>query len=211
MTALQRTLSLTLVLLIAAANGCAALKAKHCGGAVGCCEVGCEVGCGVEGCGDCCGPNGCDMAFQKFKGCCKPHIPFCVCTGDACCDTGCCDAGCGCEIGCGCEDECCVDPGCCADDCCADPCCGADACGDVCGCGDCCRPGAACLYNVKYALGKLFGGLVGCCGCSGCDVYWNEWHNDPPRCCDPCDKCGNWVGPSSSGYRAPYDHPCGCN
>ncbi|TWT77009.1 hypothetical protein Pla123a_24360 [Posidoniimonas polymericola] len=210
MTALQKSLrkllSLGLVLLIAAASGCACLPGKHCGAGVGCCDAGCEVGCGVGGCGDCCGPNGCDMAFQKYKGCCKPKIPFCVCTGS----DGCCDASCGCEVGCGCEADCAVDPGCCAEPgCCADPCCGADACGDVCGCGDCCRPGAACLYNVKYALGKLFGGLVGCSGCDG-EIYWNEWHNDPPRCCDPCDKCGGWVGPSPS-YDASYGRPCGCN
>jgi hypothetical protein len=54
-----------------------------------------------------------------------------------------------------------------------------------------------------------------CGGCSGCsdEAYWCEWHNDPPRCCDPCDRCGNWVGPSGcgcecgGGYSAPYDHP----
>jgi hypothetical protein len=37
-------------------------------------------------------------------------------------------------------------------------------------------------------------------------VYWSEWHNDPPRCCDPCDHCGNWIGPSAGSYRAPYAH-----
>jgi hypothetical protein len=53
------------------------------------------------------------------------------------------------------------------------------------------------------------------CGCGssscGCDeeVYWSEWHNDPPRCCDPCDCYGNWIGPSSAGYRAPYAHAYG--
>jgi hypothetical protein len=53
----------------------------------------------------------------------------------------------------------------------------------------------------------LFSCLSRLCGCTGCgrEAYWSEWHNDPPRCCDPCDRCGNWVGPSY-GYRAPYDH-----
>jgi hypothetical protein len=37
-------------------------------------------------------------------------------------------------------------------------------------------------------------------------LYWSEWHNDPPQCCDPCDCYGNWVGPGA-GYRAPYHHP----
>jgi hypothetical protein len=52
--------------------------------------------------------------------------------------------------------------------------------------------------------------ISGCCyaGC-GCneEVYWNEWHNDPPRCCDPCDCYGNWTGPGSGPYHAPYAHP----
>jgi hypothetical protein len=37
-------------------------------------------------------------------------------------------------------------------------------------------------------------------------VYWSEWHNDPPRCCDPCDCYGNWTGPGNGPYRAPYAH-----
>ena len=33
------------------------------------------------------------------------------------------------------------------------------------------------------------------CG-SGCgDIYWGEWLSNPPDACDPCDGCGNWVGP----------------
>lgn len=33
------------------------------------------------------------------------------------------------------------------------------------------------------------------CG-SGCgEVYWGEWISDPPDCADPCDQCGNYVGP----------------
>jgi hypothetical protein len=35
-------------------------------------------------------------------------------------------------------------------------------------------------------------------------MYWSEWHNDPPRCCDPCNRCGQWVGPSAGGGG------CGC-
>lgn len=44
------------------------------------------------------------------------------------------------------------------------------------------------------------------CGCTGCgELYWNEWFNDPPAVCEPCDCCGNFLGPSSPGYyRAPY-------
>jgi hypothetical protein len=34
------------------------------------------------------------------------------------------------------------------------------------------------------------------CG-KGCgEVYWDEWHSDPPDPCDPCDDCyGQFVGP----------------
>jgi hypothetical protein len=31
---------------------------------------------------------------------------------------------------------------------------------------------------------------------SGCgEIYWDEWLSDPPDACDPCDHCGNFVGP----------------
>jgi len=63
--------------------------------------------------------------------------------------------------------------------------------------------------------GAFCGGCCGSsCGCSS-EVYWSEWHNDPPCCRDPCDRCGNWIGPSGcgcgeyGGYTAPYDHPYG--
>jgi len=39
---------------------------------------------------------------------------------------------------------------------------------------------------------------------AGCgEVYWGAYHNDPPDRCDPCDRCGHWVG-KASGYRARY-------
>ena len=47
--------------------------------------------------------------------------------------------------------------------------------------------------------------VIGCSGCGG-EPYWSEWHNDPPCCNDPCDRCGNWIGPGAAGYRAPYYH-----
>ena len=52
-------------------------------------------------------------------------------------------------------------------------------------------------------------GLIGClrklltCG-SGCgELYVDEWLNDPPDCCDPCDNCGNWIGPHGSCHGGP--------
>jgi hypothetical protein len=58
------------------------------------------------------------------------------------------------------------------------------------------------------------------CGGNGCgEVYWDEWLSDPPACEDPCDDCGNYVGPRSK-LRAPFawcnlwgvrNNPCGCD
>lgn len=67
------------------------------------------------------------------------------------------------------------------------PGCVSGACG-VDGCGDCC-PGP-CHHGFLSPLEQLLS-----CG-SGCgEVYWDEWLSDPPDCCDPCDPCGNWIGP----------------
>lgn len=198
-----------MVALLVSASGCACCpwKSKACCDTVGCCD---SIG-------------GRSMACKYFEGCCKSYLPVCNCTGPKCCDTQC---GCGCEPDCCaepaccaepdccCEPECCAEPACCAEpdcccepDCCAEPACGCDDCCDACGCGDGCK--LHLLGRIKQRLGGIMGKcLGGCCGCGGCDgeIYWNEWHNDPPRCCDPCDKCGNWIGPSTA-YRAPYDHP----
>jgi hypothetical protein len=59
----------------------------------------------------------------------------------------------------------------------------------------------SCCGQFVGMFEKLCGG---CNGCSG-EVYWSEWHNDPPRCHAPCDCCGNFTGPSYGGIRAPYD------
>jgi hypothetical protein len=58
-----------------------------------------------------------------------------------------------------------------------------------------------------------------CCGCGGCggcsgEMYWSEWHNDPPCCHDPCDCYGNWLGSGcggrccygDNGFCEPYEH-----
>ena len=78
-------------------------------------------------------------------------------------------------------------------------CCGGDsaACGEACGgCDSACEGGT---------LRRILGCMGGCTGCGEC--YWNEWHNDPPALCEPCNRCGHYVGPGSAGYyRAPYRH-----
>ena len=194
------------VLATVAASGCGLCRSKMCcnlqpacGATVDCgCDIGCgcEVECGCEptcGCASACncGP-GRSWALRKWQGdgnCQGPK--FNVCTG-GCCQT---DSTCGCETGCGCEPAC----GCADSACCNDPGCG---CEPSCGCGSTCGCGSGCgLGNCLKGWGFLRKyNPFGCMSCGGCDceLYWSEWHNDPPRCCDPCDKCGNWIGPSSA-------------
>jgi hypothetical protein len=198
--------------------GCARHDACGCGCEADCgCEpacasepaCGCGADCGCEpacGCGSGCGINGRQFAGQTWncgEKCDGP--PICPCTGpDGSCQGGCCaPAGeCGecCEPACGCGQcgECC------------EPACG---CEPGCGCGDACRDcdnSSCCLKRCGFGswIGHVLGAVCKPCGCNGCDseMYWCEWHNDPPQCCDPCDRCGNWIGPGA-GYRAPYDHP----
>jgi hypothetical protein len=57
---------------------------------------------------------------------------------------------------------------------------------------------------------------------SGCgETYWGEFHSDPPDCCDPCDNCGNYIGPSpglvpggspvdGAGVEVPAGGGCNC-
>gem|GEM_PF-3526079 len=131
--------------------------------------------------------TGCQSGFRD--------IPACGCTEEPC-DLSSCD----------CAEEPCNLPSCgCAEEPCNSPSCGIPACGctegscDTVGCGN----GIECDKCHGGWLKKLFGyfQLRGCAGCDG-ELYWSEWHNDPPSC-EPCDSCGNWVGPRGV-YRAPY-------
>ena len=166
------------------------------GGCSSCCnDCGCEPSCGFEpgcGCEPACGCGAYCIDGRKFAGksyncCCNQGLPMRGCVGpDPCCDPGC---GVPCEPSCGCYD----------------PCAGGAWQEPSCGCGvgsSRCRP-LGC-GGVLAAFGRMCSTLVGCSGC-GCEPYWSEWHNDPPRCCDPCDRCGNWTGPGY-GYQAPYAH-----
>jgi hypothetical protein len=177
-----------------------------CGADVGCCEPACgsTAGCCEPSCGSgayC--ASGRKFAGQTWNDCCQSGPRLCSCTdahgncnvggllgpvGACGNDCGCGDA-CGHEVGCGCEAGCGAEVGCGCQAASGGGCCGGGG-GDWFGCG------------VLAAVGNCL------CGCSGCDseFYWSEWHNDPPRCCDPCDHYGNWTGPGA-GYRAPYDHP----
>jgi len=77
----------------------------------------------------------------------------------------------------------------------AQPGCG-PAFGPPCG-GGCVGPcGAGPCYGL---LGGVLRALFppSWCG-SGCGpIYWSEFHSDPPDCCDPCDRCGNFTGGGS--------------
>lgn len=119
--------------------------------------------------------------------------------GDCTASCGCPEPACGCDdvANCGCPEASCG----CDDSCCGDECCG--GCDDVC-----------CGSGCKKKRCKLLSGLMNCfgCGCcAGCDceLYWSEWHNDPPCKCDPCDCYGNYTGPQGGYYAAPYrrQHP----
>ncbi|MGL4511885.1 MAG: hypothetical protein ACRCT8_02245 [Lacipirellulaceae bacterium] len=215
-------------------TGCGLLGYGRCGGGCGdmsCAmgggcgaDLGCAVepGCGVEpSCG--CGGGGCGIgrsyAGQRWIGDCAcrgPEWNFCTdgchggCAGGchdggggACaepaCDCG--DAGCG-DVACGGDVSCGMQPGCgCEPTCGASPCsCGRCPMGRL---GDGVLGGLDCIASeVRAVFRPLF-------GCGGCDseLYWNEWHNDPPRCNDPCDPCGNWVGPAGGhAHAAPFEH-----
>jgi hypothetical protein len=82
-------------------------------------------------------------------------------------------------------------------DCGQDPCsCGAP----VENCQSCAAPTfSLCAPNLLHAI----------FGCTGCDsgLYWSEWFNDPPACCDPCDDHGYWTGPAGDAVTGPGDFP----
>jgi hypothetical protein len=56
------------------------------------------------------------------------------------------------------------------------------SCNDT-GCGACRGPGPI----------QAFKEMIHGSGCG--EFYYDEWINDPPYCCDPCDDHGSWVGP----------------
>jgi len=60
------------------------------------------------------------------------------------------------------------------------------------GCEVACRP---CGYHGG-PLRWLYRLLTRNCywGRSCGELYWGDWWNDPPDCCDPCDRCGNFTG-----------------
>jgi hypothetical protein len=186
-------------------GGCGNCCEPACGCGGGCCEPACGCGGGccepTCGCGGGCYANGRQYAGQKYQCCCESRAPICPCVG---CN-GCGQGGGGCGTSCGCGDSC--EPACgCGSSC--EPSCG---CGSSCGpAGSACCPHKCCLKNCGFCCGcgNVVNALCKCAPCSGCssEIYWSEWHNDPPYCQDPCNCNGEWVGPSG-GYNGGY----GCN
>lgn len=84
--------------------------------------------------------------------------------------------------------------------------CGCDPCGcDPCGCDPC---ATRCQGPLSFVLGLLHPICWGCDGGCG-EMYWGDFHGDPPDLCDPCDRCGNWTG---EVYGSPaYQQPPGCS
>ena len=132
------------------------------------------------------------------SGCCHLNSMFCYPFGRciAVCDpTPCGVLGCGsapCET---CGPACAGD---CVSACepCADSC--AAPCGDVCSdasCGSC--DGCGYPYGPLSWLYRIFSCGYRGSGCGEC--YWSDFHSEPPDCCDPCDRQGNWTG---GGYSA---------
>jgi len=74
--------------------------------------------------------------------------------------------------------------------------CGGD-CGVPCdgGCGACGPCGGPVCWQHPF-LAALFHPIQWT-GCSrgGCgELYLGDFHSNPPDCCDPCDRCGQWTG-----------------
>jgi hypothetical protein len=63
---------------------------------------------------------------------------------------------------------------------------GCGSCGDGGSCG-----GGDCTGKTPCQLARH--GLT--CGAGCGEIYWGEWTSDPPDECDPCDDCGNYIGP----------------
>ena len=157
-------------------------------------------------CDGLCGNSGCYCTCPPESGLMGGCEPSCGCSDPSCgCsepDCGCSDPSCGCgEPSCGCgEPSCgCGEPSCgCGEPSCG---CGEPSCGcgePSCGCDDiCCSGGGGGLMDRCSRAGSRFAKWFGCNGCSG-EIYWSEWHNDPPGC-EPCDCCGNWIG-GAGGY-----------
>jgi hypothetical protein len=60
---------------------------------------------------------------------------------------------------------------------------------------------SGCCCNDAWPHGKTW------CGSQCGPVFWHEWFSHPPECCDPCDRCGNYNGPSGQALYYPGYKP----
>lgn len=162
------------------------ILAVICAASVGCCG----------GLANRCLSGGCGGGCNSLASCGCPDAT-CGCP-DACCDPcascGCPDASCGCPdtycdtASCGCPDECCDTATCgCPDDCC-DPCASCGCPDASCGCPDECGTSVGCGSSVMgncRLLQRIRNAFSGNSGGSS-ELYWSEWHNNPPCDCNTC-------------------------
>lgn len=91
------------------------------------------------------------------------------------------------------------------------------ACGPACppACEPACGPASVPVCNPSGGapaapcgpLTWVFGLFTACGGCygDGCgETYYGHFAGDPPDCCDPCDRWGNYTGGGIGGYSGGY-------
>ena len=74
-----------------------------------------------------------------------------------------------------------------------------------------CDPGPVATGGCASGCCGPLAGAVGnalSCGAGCGEIYVDEWVSDPPDCCDPCDNCGNWVGPRQCCRPLSFLNPC---
>lgn len=172
------------ILLVLLSCGLLIANSGCCGGLVHrllCCPLGPGTQCDPEhcmgGCGMACGGGvGCGLACEPA---CGPACGPAVC--EPCGPTACEPCGPAACAACG--------PAACGPDCGGCGMC-AQACGPDCGCGHC---GGLVGAGVGL-LGGIYRALHPPGWCGGCgEIYWSEFHSDPPDCSDPCDRYGNFT------------------
>lgn len=75
------------------------------------------------------------------------------------------------------------------------------------------QSGCAFLHGLKCCLNRWHCAVAQrtyCCdGCG--EKYCNEWHSDPPACCEPCDNCGAYIGCDRNPWVGPKKGCPTCN
>ena len=79
-------------------------------------------------------------------------------------------------------------------------------------CGPPCGRCGPCGPRFCGPLSLIFALLSGPTWCGdGCgEIYWGDFHGDPPDCCDPCDCHGNYTGVNTGPCGCGYESPASC-